>query len=80
LTKEFFDKNIWIDKYRYLFLLSSSKFSYKEMGMINIAFCYYQLGDIKKAKEMYENTLKEFPESEMAKASINIINSSKEND
>jgi len=37
---EFFDKNKWVDKYRFLTLLSSSRISYKEMALNNIAFCY----------------------------------------
>ena len=60
---DFFTRNSWIDKYRYLTLLSASKMSFKEMGMNNIAFCYSQLGDGKKAMEMYEKTLHEFPNS-----------------
>jgi hypothetical protein len=35
----FFTKNNWLDKYRFLTLLSSSKMTYKEMGLCNIAFC-----------------------------------------
>ena len=37
---EFFDKNKWVDKYRFLTLLSSSRISYKEMALNNISFCY----------------------------------------
>src|SRR4051812_3023465 len=35
----FFTKNLWIDKYRYLTLFSSSAISYREMALNNIAFC-----------------------------------------
>ena len=72
---EFFDKNNWIDKYRFLTLLSSSKMSYKEMALNNIAFCFSQIGNGVKAKEFYEKTLKEFPESGLAKAGLNMMNS-----
>src|SRR5574343_93684 len=51
---EFFTKNNWIDKYRFLTLLSSSKMTYKEMGLCNIAFCYSQTCNGQKAKEYYE--------------------------
>ncbi len=71
----FFNKNIWVDKYRYVTLLSSSKMSYKEMGLCNIAFCYSQTGNGLKAKEMYENIIKEFPSNGIALASLNLINS-----
>lgn len=71
---DFFNRNDWVDKYRYLTLLSSSRISYKEMALINIAFCYGQLGNGQKAKEYYERTLNEFPDSGIATASLNMLN------
>ena len=67
---DFFKRNKWIDKYRHIVMLSSSRISYTEMDLLNIAFCYGQLGDGKKAKEFYEKTLLEFPDSEIAKVSL----------
>lgn len=69
----FFCKHSWIDKYRYLTLLSSSKVSYAEMALLNIAFCYAQLNDVKLAKEYYQKTLEDFPDSETAKVALNMI-------
>src|SRR5678810_278268 len=63
---DYFAKNNWVDKYRYLTLLSSSKMTYKEMGLCNIAFCYSQTGNGQKAKEYYEQALREFPENGLA--------------
>src|SRR5690606_3162769 len=54
---DFFTKHIWIDKYRYITLLSSSRVSYREMALNNIAFSYGQIGNGEKAKEYYEQTL-----------------------
>jgi hypothetical protein len=71
----FFTKNRWIDKYRFITLLSSSKISYKEMGLCNIAFCYSQTGNGVKAKEYYERTLDEFPNSVIASTALKFINS-----
>ncbi len=71
----FFKRNDWIDKYRYITLLSSSKMTYKEMALNNIAFCFGQAGDGVKAREFYERTLREFPESGMAKAGLRLLNS-----
>ncbi|MBP1637986.1 MAG: hypothetical protein H6Q18_775 [Bacteroidetes bacterium] len=71
----FFTKNAWVDKYRFLTLLSSSKMTYKEMGLCNIAFCHSQIGNGQKAKEYYEQTLTEFPDNGLAKAGLNMINS-----
>ncbi len=76
---DFFTKYHWLDKYRYLTLLSSSKMSYKEMGLCNIAFCHSQTGNGQKSKEYYEKTLKEFPENGLARAGLNMINSVERN-
>lgn len=74
----FFKRNAWIDKYRYIILLSSSRISYTEMALLNIAFCYGQSGDGKRSKEYYKKTLSEFPDSEIAKASLRMFESAKE--
>jgi tetratricopeptide (TPR) repeat protein len=76
---EFFNHHNWLDKYRYIFLLSSSKISYKEMALCNIAFCYGQIGNGEKSECYYKLTLKEFPDSLLAKSSLNMINSIKNN-
>lgn len=75
---EFFQKYRWIDKYRALCLLSSSRISYSEMALANIAYCYGQIGEGTKSKEIYEQTLKEFPNSEIALAALKMYNSAKE--
>lgn len=76
-SNEFFNKHKWIDKYRYIVLLSSSKMPYTEMSLINIAFCNSQLGNGAKAVEYYNKTLQEFPTSEMAKTALKLIESTK---
>ena len=74
---DYFSKNRWVDKYRYITLLSSSKLTYKEMGLCNIAFCYSQTGNGLKAKEVYEQILKEYPENGLANAGLNMLTSLK---
>lgn len=71
----FFKKHDWVDKYRYLAVLNSSKISFKEMALNNIAFCYGQSGDGEKAREYYERTLHEFPDSGIARAGLRLLNS-----
>lgn len=71
----YFSENIWVDKYRFLTLLSASGHTYKEMGLCNIAFAYSQTGNGQKAKEYYEQVLKEFPENGLAIAALNMIKS-----
>ena len=69
----FFTKNNWVDKYRFITLLSSSAMTYREMSLTNIALCYAQLGDDSKAREYYQITLQEFPKSEIAKSGLNLL-------
>jgi tetratricopeptide (TPR) repeat protein len=71
----FFSQHNWIDKFRFVTLLSSSRMCYKEMALVNIAFCYGQIGNGLKSKEYYERTLLEYPDNGIAKAGLNLINS-----
>lgn len=70
---DFFCRHSWIDKYRYLTLLSSSKLSYTEMALMNIAFCYVLCQNVKLAKEYCQKVLELFPDSEMAKSTLYTI-------
>lgn len=70
---EFFSKNDWIDKYRFLTLMSSSKMNYREMALCNIAFCYSQIGNKAKTIEFYKKTLAEFPENELAQNALKTL-------
>ena len=69
----FFCRHPWIDQYRYLALLSSSKVSYTEMALMNIVFCYAQLNDAALAKAYCQKTLEYFPDSQTAKSTLNMI-------
>ena len=69
----FFKRNSWVDKYRYITLLSSSRISYTEMAMLNEAFCLSQIGEKNKAIKRYREILVTFPKSEMAEAAIKML-------
>jgi tetratricopeptide (TPR) repeat protein len=71
----YFSQHSWVDKYRFLTLLSSSGLTYKEMGLCNIAFAYGQTGNGQRATEYYEQVLAEFPENGLAIAALNMIKS-----
>lgn len=75
----FFKKYEWIDKYRFITLLSSSKMSYREMALANIGFCYSQIGNGVKSKEYYQRTLAEFPESGLAKSALKMMSAMENN-
>lgn len=74
-SHDFFARHKWIDDCRFLTLLSSSRVSYREMALLNMAFCHSQAGDGLNAKECYNRALMEFPDSEMAKTSLRMIES-----
>ncbi len=74
-SADFFSKNGWVDKYRFLTLLSASKLSYREMGLCNIAFCYSQTGNGIRAKECYQQVLQEYPENGIATVGLNMLTS-----
>ena len=62
---EFFRNNQWIDRYRALMLLSTSHLTYMEMALVNIIYCYQQLGDQNMARKYIKKLEEEFPENRM---------------
>ena len=67
---DFFSRHAWIDRFRYLTVLSSSAYSYREIALCNIAFAYAQLGDGTKAVETYRRALQEFPACAAARTAL----------
>lgn len=59
----FFKKNAWIDQYRAFTLFSTSKDSYTEMALMNIIYCFEQLGDKKMARKYHSLLKEQFPEN-----------------
>jgi len=51
-------------------LFSISKATYKEMALLNMAYCYLQKKDGLQAKRIYEQTLSEFPNSMLARNTL----------
>jgi len=72
---KFFTHNSWVDEYRYITLLSSSRMCYREMALCNIAFCYTQIGEGKKAAEHYRKVLENYPENGLAQAGLKVLES-----
>jgi len=73
----FFDRHRWLDDWRGLVLLSSSRASYREMAMLNSAFCYSQVGEGTRAAETYRRCLGLFPGSGMAEAALKMMESAR---
>lgn len=66
-------KNPWLDRWRAVLMLSNSAYSYREMALINIAFCHSQSGRGREAKAIYEQILAEYPENGIASFALNMI-------
>ena len=73
-TIDYYQQKSWIDKYRFWLLISSAKRSITESSICNLGYCYLQIGQVKQAKEIYENVLRQYPENINAKNMLNTIN------
>ena len=69
----FFTRHRWIDRSRYLVLLSSSAYSYRELALCNIAFARMQLGEVGAATATYRRAVSEFPACTLARLSLQTI-------
>jgi tetratricopeptide (TPR) repeat protein len=69
----FFSKHGWIDRYRYLTMLTPSAISFREMALINIAYCYVQMEDWARAKHSYQSILAQFPNSQLARRALELL-------
>lgn len=72
-SSDFFEKYQFFDRYRYILMLSGNNMSYLEMGLLNMAFCFEQIGNNQKAKELYIKTLSLFPHCQMAKDALKLM-------
>jgi hypothetical protein len=71
---DFYTKHPWIDKYRFLLMVSSSKRGIRESSICNLGFCLLQIGQVKDAKELYEDVLRQYPENTVARSQLRTIN------
>jgi hypothetical protein len=63
----FFQRYPWLDRYRYLLLLSSSALSYREMALVNRALCIGRTRSSEETDQAFKQVLREFPESALAR-------------
>lgn len=70
----FFTEHEFLNKYGFIVFLSPSKYTLKEMALVNLAYSYAQKGDIARTKEFYEECLKINPQNGMALSSMNFLN------
>lgn len=70
---DYFERNKWIDRFRYVTVMSSSKMSYREMALCNVAFCYGQMGNCERMREYYDRALRDFPDNIVAKTALRVL-------
>ncbi|MDH5526830.1 MAG: hypothetical protein OEY97_05920 [Nitrospirota bacterium] len=70
---DFFSRHPWLDRYRALILFNASAFSYREAALISIAYCHARMGNVAGYRAYLERALAEFPDSQMAKNSLNML-------
>ena len=75
---DFFTRNLWLDRYRAIIMLSASGMTYREMALCNMAFCFSQIGEGAKAKEHYRRVLAEFPNNGLAQTTLRMIESAEQ--
>ncbi|MDH4229738.1 MAG: hypothetical protein OEW11_08360 [Nitrospirota bacterium] len=69
----FMERHPWIDRWRSVVLLSNSGMSYREMALLNVAFCYSQIGRTPEAVGIYERVHREFPDNGLAITTLNML-------
>jgi tetratricopeptide (TPR) repeat protein len=69
----FFKNHSWLDEYRFITILSSSKISYMEMALLNQAFCLSQIGKKDESILTYQSVLKQFPDSKIAQTALKMM-------
>jgi tetratricopeptide (TPR) repeat protein len=69
----FFKRHAWVDRFRFITVLNSSRTSYKELALLNRAYCLSRCGLMSEAVQLYRQTLEEYPQSEIARKSLDLL-------
>jgi tetratricopeptide (TPR) repeat protein len=70
---DFFARHAWVDRWRAVTMLSPSRMSYREMALINVAYCLAQAGERERSILEYRRALAEFPGSKMAETALRLL-------
>jgi len=73
----YFSEKIWLDKWRFVVMLSTSQMGYREMALNNVAFCYSQLGQGEQARDYYHQVLAKYPDNGLAQAALRMLDASR---
>ncbi len=70
---EFLNRHSWIDRYRYVLLLSETAIPYRTIALCNIAYGYWMLNDNPKSLEYYRKTVESYPSFEAFKEALKTV-------
>jgi hypothetical protein len=70
----YYTERAWIDKFRFVLMISSSGRSFREISLCNMAYCLLQTGKVKECTALYESVLTQYPGNVVAKTQLNTIN------
>ena len=68
-----YEKYPFLDKWRFIIFLSSSRYGFHEMALTNLAFAYIKSGELSSAKKCYEECLRINPDNQTAKNISSLI-------
>ena len=74
-SHDFFTAHRGLDAWRSLLFGVSSPNPYRIMSLTGAAYCYSQIGDGHKAIELFERVLREAPDCTLARAALNMLQS-----
>lgn len=69
----FFERHEWIDRFRWITILSVSAPSLRELSLINLGFCHAMAGNKEQSKRSYQHALETYPQSLLAKEALRMI-------
>ena len=72
-SQRFFERHAWLDRWRAWVVLSASRFSYREMALVNQAYCRVALEDLARARRLYEQILREYPDNFLARDILKLM-------
>lgn len=70
---KYLERHPRIDRYRFIVMLSCSAFSYREIALCNVAFCYGQTGESETAFLIFGEILEQYPNNVIARTNLNLL-------
>jgi len=70
----YFTERAWIDKFRFVLMISTSSRSFREISLCNKAYCLLQMERVKECTALYESVLAQYPGNVVARSQLNTIN------